>query len=75
MALKYDKQIAGFIADAVKEVSRVSPKIIDALTSIICKNCTEFIKGIVKFKNRLITLIETENIFTNNEKQILNDAA
>ena len=55
----------------VSEVLRVSDELIEPLPPMVSSVNSVFLKGIVRFEDRLIILLELDNVLYINEQQAL----
>ncbi len=60
--IELNRKKAGFIVDAVNEVLRITNSIADALPDLIRNVNNDYITSVIKFDNRLITLLDFEKI-------------
>ena len=61
----------GVIVDGVSEVLRVSDDLIEPLPPMVSSVNSVFLKGIVRFEDRLIILLELDKVLDINEQQAL----
>ena len=62
---------AGFIVNDVHEVLRISTDMISQVPDTVGGNVREFLKGVIKYQDRLILWIDVEKLFSEEEKQAL----
>ena len=61
----------GVTVDGVSEVLRVSDELIEPLPPMVSSVNSVFLKGIVRFEDRLIILLELDKVLDINEQQAL----
>lgn len=64
----------GLIVDAVTDVIGLQSDKIEPPLAVIEGLKMEYVEGIIKFKNKLIIIINIEKILTSNEKLILKES-
>jgi purine-binding chemotaxis protein CheW len=62
---------AGFIVNDVHEVLRISTDMISQVPDTIGGRVREFLKGVIKYQDRLILWIDVEKLFSEEEKEAL----
>ena len=62
-------RVVGFMMDAVKEVIRVDKSVIEPAPELAIGIDTEYIKGVAKLDDRLLILLELEEVLTADEKK------
>ena len=62
---------AGFIVNDVHEVLRISTDMISQVPDSIGGKVKEFLKGVIKYKDRLILWIDVDELFSEEEKEAL----
>ena len=67
-------RVVGFMMDAVKEVIRVDRSVIEPAPELAIGIDTEYIKGGAKLEDRLLILLELEEVLTEDEKNAVRDA-
>lgn len=65
------KIVIGFIVDSVNEVLRIERNITEPPPSVVGSDTNEFITGIAKLDDRLITLLALDRILSKDEKTAL----
>lgn len=60
-------QSMGFVVDAVNEVLRVAQDAVEPPSAVVANADTDYLVGIVKLPNRLITLLDLERLFETRE--------
>jgi len=63
IVVEQEKSMVGVVVDAVIEVLRISPKIIEPPSMFVATLDAAYISGIAKFDERLITLLDLDKIF------------
>lgn len=63
IVIEHEKSMIGVVVDAVIEVLRISPKIIEPPSMFVATLDSAYISGIAKFDDRLITLLDLDKIF------------
>jgi purine-binding chemotaxis protein CheW len=66
--VKMDLLVVGVIVDAVSEVIRIPEDVIEPLSPVITTVDSVFIAGIAKLPERLIILLNMEQVFNHQEK-------
>ena len=64
----------GMIVDSVMEVQRVKIEDIEEAPELVTRGTRKFLEGVVKKDNKLILLIDVEQILTEGEKKELKQA-
>ena len=64
-------KVVGFIMDAVKEVIRVDRSVIEPPPDLAIGIDTHYIKGVAKLEDRLLILLELEEVLSVEEKKAL----
>ena len=67
-------RVVGFMMDAVKEVIRVDRRVIEPAPELAIGIDTDYIKGVAKLEDRLLILLELEEVLTEYEKDAVRDA-
>ncbi len=67
-------RVVGFMMDAVKEVIRVDRSVIEPAPELAIGIDTDYIKGVAKLEDRLLILLELEEVLTEDEKNAVRDA-
>ncbi len=68
-------QTAGFVVDSVKEVMRVTTDAIDKAPDMFSSQASKYMSGVCKMDDRMIILLELDKIFSDNEIDMLKQAA
>ena len=63
----------GFIVDEVNEVLRISKDIIEDPPELVSGVESDFITSVAKLENRIIILLDLDNLLKKDEKEDLND--
>lgn len=71
IVLEIDDRIVGFIVDSVSEVLRIPNNLIETPPSIVANVDTEYIAAIVKLEDKLLILLDMENVLTKDERSNL----
>ena len=64
-------KVVGFIMDAVKEVIRVDRSVIEPPPELAIGIDTHYIKGVAKLEDRLLILLDLEEVLSVDEKKAL----
>ena len=75
IVVEIHKLVTGFIVDNVNEVLRIDRNVTEAAPSLISNVSNDFITGIAKLEDRLITLLDLDKILSFEEKNELSEAA
>ena len=67
-------RVVGFMMDAVKEVIRVEQSVIEPAPELAIGIDTDYIKGVAKLEDRLLILLELEEVLTAEEKKAVSAA-
>ncbi|HBG37869.1 MAG TPA: chemotaxis protein CheW [Clostridiaceae bacterium] len=67
VVVKSEDKKVGLIVDLVSEVMNVDDSMIEEAPSIVKGISNEYISGMIKLNDRIIILIDTEKILTNDE--------
>lgn len=65
--------IVGFIVDEVNEVLRISKDIIETPPELVSKVESDFITSVAKLEDRIIILLDLDNLLKKDEKEVLED--
>ncbi len=65
--------IVGFIVDEVNEVLRISKDIIENPPELVAKVDSDFITSVAKLEDRIIILLDLDNLLKKDEKEVLED--
>jgi purine-binding chemotaxis protein CheW len=72
MVMDMDGELTGFVVDAVSEVIRVSASEIQPAPPVVSGNMEqECIAGVINHSERLLVVLELEQMFSREEKQLL----
>ena len=66
-----DTTVLGALADSVQEVVEMEPESIEAAPHIGTKLNTNFIRGMGKFDNRFVMILDIDKVFTADELEIV----
>lgn len=75
IVVEIHKLVTGFIVDSVNEVLRIDRSVTEAPPALIGNVSNEFITGIAKLDDRLITLLDLDKILSFDETVALVNAA
>jgi purine-binding chemotaxis protein CheW len=67
--------IVGFIVDEVNEVLRISKDIIENPPELVSQIDSDFITSVAKLEDRLIILLDLDNLLKKDEKEVLEEMA
>lgn len=67
-----DNKIVGFVVDAVLEVLRIPTDTIEPPPPIVAGVDASYIRGVAKLEDRLLILLNLEEVFSEQEKRALN---
>ena len=65
----------GMVVDAVTEVMRIPNSSVAPPSAIITSTDSDYLQGIAKLESKLIILLDLDRIFTEDEKQVLEEEA
>lgn len=68
-------QDIGMVVDAVTEVMRIPNSSVAPPSAIITSTDSDYLQGIVKLESKLIILLDLDRVFTEDEKQLLEEEA
>ena len=68
------ENVVGFMMDAVREVIRVDPSVIEPPPDLAIGIDAQYIKGVAKLEDRLLILLELEEVLTEDEHEALQPA-
>lgn len=68
VVVELNDRVVGFMMDAVKEVIRVDRSVIEPPPDLAIGIDTHYIKGVAKLEDRLLILLELEEVLTADEK-------
>ncbi len=68
-------QVVGIIVDAVSEVLRVNPSIIELPSPVVAGIDSEYLEGIAKLPDRLVILLDLDRVLAKEERRALEIAA
>ncbi len=71
VVVELSDKVVGFIMDAVKEVIRVDRSVIEPPPDLAIGIDTHYIKGVAKLEDRLLILLELEEVLSVDEKKAL----
>lgn len=74
IVVELSDRVVGFMMDAVKEVIRVDAGIIEPPPDLAIGIDTHYIKGVAKLADRLLILLDLEEVLTADEKQAVRAA-
>lgn len=72
IVVRHEQNTIGIVVDAVTEVIDIKDSDIEAAPEIIKGISNKYILGIIKNNNRIITLVDTQKLFTKAELESLN---
>jgi len=72
IVVELTNKVVGFLMDAVKEVIRVDRSVIEPPPDLAIGIDTHYIKGVAKLEDRLLILLELEEVLSADEKKTLN---
>jgi purine-binding chemotaxis protein CheW len=75
IVVNVEKRIIGMVVDAVTEVLRISGDQVEAPPSSIAGIDHEYIRGLVKLPDKLLILLNIENILSRDDQRLLSQAA
>lgn len=67
--------VLGFVVDCVHEVLRVDSSIVDPAPAITCGVDSDYVRGVGKFQDRLLILLDLERLFSAKELQAVQRVA
>ncbi len=71
VVVELSDKVVGFIMDAVKEVIRVDRSVIEPPSDLVIGIDTHYIKGVAKLEDRLLILLELEEVLSADERKAL----
>lgn len=71
VVVELDEKVVGFVMDAVKEVIRVERAVIEPPPDLTTGIDTQYIKGVAKLEDRLLILLELNEVLSEDEQQEL----
>lgn len=63
VVVEHQNSMIGLVVDAVSEVLRISPRVIEPPSAFVAGTDSAFISGIAKLEDRLITLLDLGKVF------------
>lgn len=75
IVVELQDKVVGFMVDSVKEVIRVEKNIIEPPPDLAVGIDTPYIKGVAKLEDRLLILLDLEEVLTDQETELLAPAA
>ncbi len=67
VVVELEEQVTGFQMDAVKEVIRVEQDVIEPPPELAIGIDTDYLKGVAKLEERLLILLDLEEVLSENE--------
>ena len=71
VVVELDEKVVGFVMDAVKEVIRVDRSVIEPPPDLTTGIDTSYIKGVAKLEDRLLILLELDEVLNEDEQSAL----
>jgi len=71
IVVNINETIVGFIVDSVSEVLRISQETVEPLPDLINNVKSEYVKGVIRYNDRLLILIDLKKIIQEDQEQLL----
>ena len=71
IVVNINETIVGFIVDSVSEVLRISQETVEPLPDLINNVKSEYVKGVIRYNDRLLILIDLKKIIQEDQEQPL----
>lgn len=71
IVVNINETIVGFIVDSVSEVLRISQETVESLPDLINNVKSEYVKGVIRYNDRLLILIDLKKIIQEDQEQPL----
>jgi len=75
VVVELEGKLMGFIMDAVREVIRVDRKVIEPPPDLAIGIDTHYISGVAKLEDRLLILLELEQVLSGEEQEAVDNVA
>ena len=73
VVISFQQMSIGMIVDSVSEVLRIPNAQVDQTSAIFSEDCNKSISGIGKLANRLLMILDISHLFSEKEKQVIQE--